>query len=57
MNIVLLISGGFLVLIGALCGSLLTKKGIELGNRLSVSSEDGIPINEEIIPTEQEITE
>lgn len=55
--ICLLISGGALVITGLIIGTILMRYGVGLGNRLTLSSKDDIPIDEEIIGTSQEYTE
>ena len=56
-TIILLISGGLLVMSGIIAGAVLMRYGIGLGNKLTISSRDDIPINEEIISIDQEATE
>ena len=56
-TIILLISGGLLVMSGIIVGAVLMRYGIGLGNKLTISSRDDIPINEEIISIDQEATE
>ena len=56
-TITLLISGGLLVISGLIVGAVLMRYGIGLGNKLTISSRDDIPINEEIISIDQEATE
>lgn len=56
-TIFLLISGGALVLFGMITGAVLMKYGITLGNNLTLSSREEIPLGEEIITTNQEMTE
>ena len=55
--IILLISGGVLILIGMIAGAMLMRYGVGLGNRLTLSTKDEIPLDEEIITIEQENTE
>ena len=55
--IFLLISGGALVLVGCIAGAILMRVGIGLGNKLTLSSKDEIPIDEEIIQINQDMTE
>ena len=55
--IFLLISGGALVVIGAVAGAILVKMGLKLGNKLTLSGKSEVPIDEEIIPIDQERTE
>ncbi|KKL87868.1 hypothetical protein LCGC14_1930420 [marine sediment metagenome] len=57
MMIFLLISGSVLVLAGLVAGAILMRYGIGLGNKLTISSKDDIPIDEEIISIDQENTE
>ena len=56
-TIILLISGGVLILIGMVAGAMLMRYGVGLGNRLTLSSKDEIPLDEEIITIDQESTE
>ena len=42
---------------GIIAGAVLMRYGIGLGNKLTISSRDDIPINEEIISIDQEATE
>ncbi len=55
--ICLLISGSVLVLAGLIAGAVLMRYGIGLGNKLTISSKDDIPIDEEVLSIEQENTE
>ena len=55
--IILLISGGALILIGMIAGAMLMRYGVGLGNRLTLSSKDEIQLDEEIITIDQENTE
>jgi len=53
MTILLLTSGGVLFLVGALTGAAIMRYGIGLGNRLSISSVEEIPIDEKIVTIKQ----
>ena len=57
MMISLLISGGLLVLAGLVAGAVLMRYGIGLGNRITINSRNDIPIDEEVIPMDQENTD
>ena len=56
-TIFLLISGGTLVLTGAIAGAVFMRYGIGLGNKLTLSGKEEVPIDEEIISIDQEMTE
>ena len=53
----LLISGGGLFFAGVFTGMIVMRCGIGLGNKLTISSKDDIPIDEEITTIDQENTE
>ena len=55
--ILLLISGGVLVIVGIIVGTAILRYGIGIGNKITLDSMNDTPFNEEIISTEQEITE
>ena len=55
--IYLLISGGAVVVIGMALGVAILRYGISIGNRLTFSSINNIPLDEEIISINQENTE
>jgi len=56
-TILLLISGGLLVIGGMIIGTMIMRYGIGIGNKITLNSINETPFDEEIISTEQEITE
>ena len=57
MMILLLISGGALVVVGMATGAILIRYGIGIGNKITFNALNDTPLNEEIITITQENTE
>lgn len=56
-TIFLLISGGVLVLVGIVAGAALMRYGVGLGNKLTITSKEDIPIDDNTKSLTQEYTE